>query len=110
MAACHKDQRVTVRRRLRERLRRDDPAGARTIFDDRLLPPGFRQRLPERARQHVDGATGGVGHQDAHGPGRERLRINVRAGQRKQGGDGNAADECSAWEHGKGPFLTGRII
>src|SRR4029079_8735593 len=79
MAAGDQDQRVAVRRRLRERLRRDRAAGARTIFDDRLLSPGLRQRLPERARQYVDGAAGGVGHQDPYGLGRERLRINVGA-------------------------------
>ncbi|UEM16504.1 hypothetical protein J4G43_021185 [Bradyrhizobium barranii subsp. barranii] len=64
MAARDQDQRVAVRGGLRQRLRGDDAAGARTVVDHRLLAPGLRQRLAERTREHVDGAARRIGHKD----------------------------------------------
>ena len=67
VTACHQDQRVAIRRRLSQRLRGDDAAGARTVVDHRLLAPGLCQRLAERAREYVDRTARRIRHQDVDG-------------------------------------------
>jgi len=69
--------------RLRQRLRSDDAAGARTVLDHRLLAPGLGQRLAERAREYVDRATGGIGYQDVDGLARKTVRARARGRQQQ---------------------------
>ena len=59
------DQRVAVGRRLRQRFRGDDAAGAGAVLDHDRLAPALRQFVAERARHDVDRAAGRIWHQDA---------------------------------------------
>src|SRR3954447_8800745 len=51
------EQRVPVRRSIRDRLRREIAAGAGPAFDHEWLPELFRQMLAEETRQHIIWST-----------------------------------------------------
>jgi hypothetical protein len=85
MAARHHDQGVAVGREIRDRLRGNHATGAGTVLHDDGLPPLLGDDIAERARQDIDATTGGIGHENMHGPGRKR-RL----------GEGAAAHECMA--------------
>ena len=86
MAAGDHQQGVAVRWRNRQRLRGDHAAGAGPVFDHDRLAPFLRHRFTERARQNIDGATGGVSkHVNMHLFGRKRrLGRRAAAGQHRQ--------------------------
>ena len=72
MAARHDDQGVAIRRRGRDRLRSNHKAGARAGSTRRRTGLLFGDHFAEHARQDIDAASGGLGHQNTHGFGRKR--------------------------------------
>ncbi len=67
MAAGDDDQGVAVGRGRRERLRGDHPARPGPVLDHDALAPLPGDHIAQRARQDVDGAAGGIGHENMHG-------------------------------------------
>jgi hypothetical protein len=70
-------ERVAVRLRLRDRLRREIAAGAWTVLDDELLAEMFRQPLADQAGISVVDAAGRKAGQDPRRMGRIVLRIGI---------------------------------
>jgi len=61
------DQRVTIGRGFRHVIQADIPAGARPVFHDHGLLPGFFKFLPDDARNQIGAAAGGEGHHQTYG-------------------------------------------
>ena len=71
------EQRIAVRRGLRDVLGADSAGRARAVVDHDLLAQVFGEFLADRARGKVDAAAGGERHHDAHG----FVGIVLRAGR-----------------------------
>ena len=61
----HHQQRVTVRRGLRDLSRADRAARAGDVFDDERLPETLTELLRKQARDQVGRTAGRIGHDDA---------------------------------------------
>ena len=85
MAACDHNQRVAVRRRRHQRLRRHHATRARPVFDHHGLAPLPGDHIAQRTGEDVDPTAGGIRHENMHrfdgkyrlggrGPGRDQHR------------------------------------
>src|SRR5262249_13251735 len=88
-------ERVAVRWRTHNGLRGDVAAGARPIFDDKLLAKSLREPLTDQACDDVVSASGGSTDDQTHRPRRVGLRPS-EARRRQRRSTRSQIQECSA--------------